>query len=549
MIALISDSMAQIKPSMGQYINGENLAVNGGFEQGKKGWTNSAGTFSTDLTKNVEGKKAGCIDLTAQTLDFSQTLSTGYNSNLDKMQGLVFAYVRSDFDGVEVCGLVDGSEVGCRTVGSDSRYSDYSIPVIMGSSSIGIKLKTSGNVTGEVCLDGARFGTKKISQVSNICSDDITCKNSFTARILGSNGSVISKSADFINTSSRSGVGTYPVTFKNLNLTTNPTFSLSINDGAGNCDGGVRVFSISTTGATFQTKDDTGGNQDCSFTFEINRQDEDVVKVEEIVTQAQKVCQVSASGNGAGTISQDTEDIGWSTETKDNCDAWGDSGNTGTLENDTYTAQKTGMILVSGVVSSTAANTNPIVAYVNNNLFQRCNQWTTNFTRNAFSCLLDVEEGQAVRFRVTSSNINLVNNSFHKINITEILGSANVIGRIKETMITPETSNSVYCSVNVGGATEFSDCTTTNCNKYQEKGDCGLSFSHAGTGSVSVSWDTSKIEGATCGFTARAFSAATNAYASWGGYSSTGATIRCRRGSDNSNVDCFYSFWCSGVKP
>lgn len=159
----INEANAQFKPAEQQYLTKENLAVNGGFEQGKRNWTNGAGTFSIDGSNYVLGKKSGKIVLTAQTLDFSQILSTGYNTQLAGLQGIVGAYVKSDVP-VQMCALVDGAEVGCANVKVGTNWDWVNYPAVLGDTSIGLKLKTTSNQTGTVYIDGASYGHGEMVQ-------------------------------------------------------------------------------------------------------------------------------------------------------------------------------------------------------------------------------------------------------------------------------------------------------------------------------------------------------------------------------------------------
>jgi hypothetical protein len=163
MFSYVFDAQAQFKPSQQQYLTKENLAVNGGFEQGSRNWTNASGVFSVDSANKVLGDKSGKIVLTAQTLDFSQILSTGYNTQLAGLQGIVGAYVKSDVP-VQMCALVDGAEVGCRNVSVGTNWDWVNYPAVLGNTSIGIKLKTLSNQTGTIYIDGASYGHGEMVQ-------------------------------------------------------------------------------------------------------------------------------------------------------------------------------------------------------------------------------------------------------------------------------------------------------------------------------------------------------------------------------------------------
>jgi hypothetical protein len=195
MVLVIGDAIAQFKPAQEQYLSKENLAQNGGFEQGTRGFVNASGVFAVDNTKNVIGKNGGCVTLTAQTLDLSQTITTGYNTNLQGLQGVASAYVWSSTPNVQMCALIDGAEQTCLSVKNASRFDHYSIPTVLGSSSIGWKIKTSANETGVVCVDDVSFGAKELTQ--EIAQSEIYGKVvfPFTTNCLWS----VAKTTSFIN--------------------------------------------------------------------------------------------------------------------------------------------------------------------------------------------------------------------------------------------------------------------------------------------------------------------------------------------------------------
>jgi len=153
---------AQFKSSEQQYLSEENLAINGGFEQGKKNWTNANGTFSIDSSFKVLGNSSGKVQLTAQTLDFSQQLTTGYNASLSGLQGQVSAYVKSNFP-FEICALIDGNETSCLQGKSDNSFDFYQIPIVLGGTSLGIKFKSVSS-TGIIYVDGVSYGHKQFVQ-------------------------------------------------------------------------------------------------------------------------------------------------------------------------------------------------------------------------------------------------------------------------------------------------------------------------------------------------------------------------------------------------
>jgi len=285
-LLLALDANAQFKPSEQQYLEQTNLAFNNGFEQGLRNWTNANGVFSIDSTNFVLGKKSGKVALTAQTLDFSQTLSTGYNSALASLQGHVAAYVKADFP-FQVCALIDGVETNCVNGSGDNKFDFYDIPIVLGSTSLGIKFKSLTNYTGSIYIDGVEYGHKQF--VSNVAQSefigsihfsDNNCQFNRTSASYGTltSGSacspnILSSNLSFPNTTemgiqiNNAKVGTYRVEFQGLLYNSSNTntcrFSMSTTSGyenqgevfAGTGSGGNRAdntlvgnFEVTTEG-------------------------------------------------------------------------------------------------------------------------------------------------------------------------------------------------------------------------------------------------------------------------------------------------------------
>jgi hypothetical protein len=600
MVLVIGDAVAQFKPAEQQYLENRNILFNSGFEQGKKNWTNSAGTFTLDSTKEVIGNKAGCVSLTAQTLDLSQTITTGYNTNLSGLQGIASAFVRSDVAGLQLCSLVDGAEQECNTIASDSKYREISIPLVFGGTSAGIKFKSTAAVTGEICLDNAFVGARKITQ--EIAQAEIFGKVvfPFTTNCVWS----VAKTASFINmpidtdcnlpnTSGSieydgdkslhfvlpagSPVGNYKIRLQGTlvyDFNTNNYCTFRFSDGVDSthtqalyaqsadlyASSHIFDLEITTSPSTdkkfyLQAKSSAtvaGSCQALANFDDMNIVVEYFPPKSSIITDLSEVCNVKATNNSGETITQDTEDIPWSTVAAgdDPCGLWTNAGNTGANTADAYTARKDGYVVAHLTINQSASGTtNPVRLFKDGGEIASCGNTTSNFSRNGVTCLWKAEKDSVYTFRVTNQNITLGNSTAHNISISELVDYATIIGKFKDVVTSPNATEPIQCSLQVGGATQYSDCVSGNCNKYAEVGDCGITVSHAGVGSVALNWDTAKITDVSCGFIPRAFTAATNAYPSWGGYSSTGATIRCRKGSDNANVDCFYSVWCKGRKP
>jgi hypothetical protein len=148
----------QALPADAQYNLPINLLVNPSFEQGKRGWTNSAGTWTITKTASEinDSLSASKIALSAQSLSFSQSVTTPSGIQKQGVVGLTYK-VDSAVTTFQVCSLVDAAEQTCVPSANlvlDGLYHSIEIPVIFGAASAGIKVKSSSS-TGNVFIDAA----------------------------------------------------------------------------------------------------------------------------------------------------------------------------------------------------------------------------------------------------------------------------------------------------------------------------------------------------------------------------------------------------------
>jgi hypothetical protein len=138
----------------------ENMLVNPGFEGLLfNGWTCTVGTCAKTTTAGQfsSGKSALSVALTAQAMNVSQTVTTV--SGIQK-QGFVRVLYRvpatmTDF---QICSLVDAAEQTCVPTANlikDDTFRSIEIPLIFGSTSAGIKFKTTSSYTATAYFDGA----------------------------------------------------------------------------------------------------------------------------------------------------------------------------------------------------------------------------------------------------------------------------------------------------------------------------------------------------------------------------------------------------------
>ena len=472
MMLIIGDAIAQFKPSDQQYLTKENLAVNGGFEQGKRGWTNSAGTFSIDNTKEVIGKNAGCITLTAQTLDFSQTLSTGYNTNLSGLQGEVSAYIRSTSPNVEVCSLVDGAEQTCTNVKNNSAYDFYQIPTVLGSTSIGFKVKTSGNETGEICLDDVTFGAKDITQpvgeaqyVGKVVYAESACQWTVTqgsygdfpvdpqciATITQGNVSQPDTRIPAVKILNARTDGTYKVVSNGVHFSNGLCYyNLSETSSKDNSNASVNIFSpdgdrswslegtfkFSTTGdKTIRTINfESGGDQSCgiigdnvqSLTYSVMFYPD---SGSTIVAQKNSLSNVSGADNGGESITALVTNITFNEEVDD-------SGNWNGSE---FTADRDMTVNLSGSIRFTAGAVRNVYVYkdtgggyAQDTLVSK--DVSISQSTKPFAGIVHLNKGDKFALRVTSNGGTLQTgqNNLHWIKIIEHNTSPTIIGKFEE---------------------------------------------------------------------------------------------------------------------
>ena len=142
-------------------LGNSNILVNPSFEHStfSTGWTNSAGTFTEETSLEIDGLKAAKLVLSAQTMSLTQS-STLYASQFaDGVQGIAMVRVKSDV-ALKVCAIQAGvvSTSLCVDVPAHNKWGLYKVPFILGATSNGISIASTGNVTGTVYVDDGFLG-------------------------------------------------------------------------------------------------------------------------------------------------------------------------------------------------------------------------------------------------------------------------------------------------------------------------------------------------------------------------------------------------------
>lgn len=174
----------------------ENMLINPGFEGvGSTGWTCTVGTCTktTTVGQFSSGKAALSVALTAQAMNVSQTVTTA--SGIQK-QGFarVIYRVPATMADFQVCTLVDAAEQTCVPTANlikDDTFRSIEIPLTFGSTSAGIKFKTTSAYTATAYFDGAVLA-------QGLGLQNLMLDNVYSAKV-SSTGVVSNENKDWIN--------------------------------------------------------------------------------------------------------------------------------------------------------------------------------------------------------------------------------------------------------------------------------------------------------------------------------------------------------------
>ena len=264
-----------------------NILSNPSFEHStfSTSWTNSAGTFTQETSVLISGKASAKLVLAAQTMSLTQS-STLYAAQFsDGVQGLAMVRVKSDI-ALSVCSIQAGtvSTTNCVTTNTDSKWGLYRVPFILGGTSNGISIASSGSVSGTVYLDDSFVGAAAIIQdvdqsriagesyfagtTNCLWSRTSTSMGAFTADAdcpgptvnYSSMGTWATTDADLPRqTITNLPAGVYKATFYAASYqTTGGNPALAINDGTTTCEGTPAMGTVGTQSTTSVT---------CTFTY------------------------------------------------------------------------------------------------------------------------------------------------------------------------------------------------------------------------------------------------------------------------------------------
>lgn len=226
--------------------NSENRLVNPGFEGTAStvpnGWTCTVGTCTKTTTAGEfsSGLAAMKVALSAQAMNVSQTVTT--NSGIVK-QGYVRVFYRvpSTMADIQICSLVDAAEQTCIPSSSlvlDDTFRVAEIPLTFGSTSAGIKFKTTSSYTGNAYFDGSVVA-------QGLGTTNIQLDNTYSAQVTTTSGAISNQSKTFI--ASCTAANTTVCTFTSGIFTVTPNCTVSYDLGS---NLSAAISSISATGFT-----------------------------------------------------------------------------------------------------------------------------------------------------------------------------------------------------------------------------------------------------------------------------------------------------------
>jgi hypothetical protein len=128
----------------------------------------------------IDGKKLAVFSVSSEPILLTQSSTLYANAFADGVQGLVSVRVKSDV-ALKVCSINAGttSTSNCVDVLPDNKWGLYKVPTILGATSNGISIASSGNVTGTAYIDDAFVGPQDLKQDVSTCNS-IECAESFT---------------------------------------------------------------------------------------------------------------------------------------------------------------------------------------------------------------------------------------------------------------------------------------------------------------------------------------------------------------------------------
>ena len=272
----------------------KNILTNPSFEHStfSTGWTNSAGTLTEETVVEVHGLKAAKLVLSSQTMNLFQDSTLYASQYADGVQGLISVMVKSDV-ALKLCSRSAGvtSSINCVDILGGNKWSIYKLPVVLGATSNGLAIISSGNVSGTVYIDDAYVGTQTLTTEVPTCNGNPQCETVFSAKI-SAIGVVSDENVNWINANcTAGGSGVYTCNLVSGIFTVAANCTATAQNTSGNLAARVTSTSSSLSVLTINT---SAAGQDLPFYISCQKQGVDYQ-------------QAVATSPGFSTLNADTD--------------------------------------------------------------------------------------------------------------------------------------------------------------------------------------------------------------------------------------------------
>lgn len=443
-----------------------NILSNPNFEHStfSTSWTNSAGTFTQETSVVIDGKASAKLVLSAQTMSLTQS-STLYAAQFaDGVQGLAMVRIKSDI-ALKVCSIQAGtvSTTNCVTTATDSKWGLYKIPFVMGATSQGVSIASTGSVTGTVYVDDAFVGAINLESQNGACIT-ADCTTTFSAKISAA-GIVSGKNVDWISgncTMSGASSETATCAFNSSIFTVEPNCSV-VCDSSADCQL-TKGSASSSSQVIIAGANSLGTAAARSFEIICQKQGADFTQAE-----AKKTGNVFTTQCGANCVDVYSAVIASTTTdvvTSENVDFINGNCTTATVGRSTCTFN-------SGLVTQ-----------------QLSCSCTTVINAANRSCAVLVQSSTSVLVSTTSGGVEADGIGFNLIcqkQGADFVATRNIVGSFSEIPTTKGSNGADIQSVYFGSSADCSTaCTTGNCTVCNQVGSKITSVSFAFTGQYNL---------------------------------------------------------------
>ncbi len=180
--------------------NNKNILSNPSFEHSSfaTSWTNNGTEVGVvETTTIIDGKKAISFNPSSETINLTQT-SPLYAANFaDGVQGLAMCRIRSAV-ALTMCSIQNSvvSTTDCVTTNTDSKWSVYKVPFILGGTNNGVSIAGTA-LTGSVKVDDCFVAAVDLKQDTKTCTT-APCSTELSAKI-SNTGVVSEENVDWIS--------------------------------------------------------------------------------------------------------------------------------------------------------------------------------------------------------------------------------------------------------------------------------------------------------------------------------------------------------------